>query len=487
MRITIPKTISVILITMTCLILFFGACKKDGTNSKKNPGTNEINIQDAKDYFYNSVLKNTDGKITSSDSKPTNSDEIPNALWDYASKKGDALRVPLKFDSKLKYKIEGTTRTYSFDQLTYLLFYKNKEDKFEVEKVITMPDKEYVNNTSKEKKFSGLVVIEDWYGNLKKIFQYKGGLYRKLVIPSRTNPNRTVVNGLGDGGCVYISGGFACVGAGGGQTCTERPGRYYCPGGGNDGAWGPETGPRGNPEDERSDPTGFDGGAGPDPTPEKKDIIDSLQNYPCAQELLTQLPLLKNDIASLINTTFNGSCDMQIKFIPASFPSTTGGGFTDGDQIVTDISPKNGYNFDAGFTMSSTIRINQDVLSYATKEYILVTMYHEALHAYLSAEKLRLGRSFATEYPDVNLEYVNINGTKFDFTKNIFVSDHSRMGLNFYTQLANTIKLYNPNLPEATVNAMAAAGIFNTSNNQKLLNENERDTRKNNQTGSKCQ
>lgn len=202
--------------------------------------------------------------------------------------------------------------------------------------------------------------------------------------------------------------------------------------------------------------------------------------------MLRQLPLLKNDIATLINSTFNGNCDMNITFVPAVFPVSPNGGYTDGDQTVTDLTLKNGYNYDAGFSMSSKIRINQDVLSHATKEYILITMYHEALHAYLSVEKSRLGSNFATKYPDVNLEFVNINGTKFDFTKNIFVSSHSQMGLNFYNQLANTIKLYNPNLPESTVQAMAAAGIFTTSNDQKLLNENERDIRNNKQLGSKC-
>ncbi|KIO76914.1 hypothetical protein TH53_12540 [Pedobacter lusitanus] len=453
---------------MGCLILFFAACKKDILNSKKYIGTNEINIQEAKDYFYNSVLKNADGKITSSDSKTTNSDEIPSSLWEYARKKGLGVRVPLKFDSKLKYKIEGTTRSYSFDELIYLFLYKNKEDKFEVEKVTTMPDKDYVNNTSKERKFSGLVIVEDWYGNIKKVFQYKGGQYRKLAIQSgpyanKTSENRTVVNGLGDGDCVYISGGFACVGAGGGQTCTERPGRYVCPGGGGIGPWGPENGGRPDPTIDRPDPNGTDEGY-VEPPSTSTDISIDFKGYPCAQDLGNKLPQLKNSIEGMLISTFSQNQDVNLTFEPR--PSLKGTA-TDGELV-------------SAARTNYVVGINPDILENSTKEYILVTLYHEGLHAYFAQKKKDLGDD------EFNKQFlgVDVNGGRLIAVQN---EGHWPMGYDKYIRgLKDAILSFNPNFGEDRAIALAQGGIVQLNQSYSDINDQERDTRKTGYKGTKC-
>ncbi|WP_157262970.1 hypothetical protein [Pedobacter steynii] len=267
--------------------------------------------------------------------------------------------------------------------------------------------------------------------------------------------------------------GMACAGADGYMNCQQYViGREYinnCTYGGGGGADGEYTPPN---------PTG--GGTGS--TPPTKDIIDSLQGYPCAQALLTQLPLLNNDIAAKINATFNGSCDFNMKFVPHAFPA---GSKTDGDQTVTSIEMKNGFNVKDGFTISTTIRINEDVLKYATKEYILATMYHEALHSFIAVEKFRLGDQYSTTYPDVNPAYIN-GAAGIDVTKAIFVDKHSVMAINYLNGLTSALLSYNSNLNKATAEAMAAAGILHLDPAASTLNTNERDTRNKTSTGTKC-
>ncbi|RQO71656.1 hypothetical protein DBR43_10415 [Pedobacter sp. KBW06] len=276
----------------------------------------------------------------------------------------------------------------------------------------------------------------------------------------------------------------SCVGVEGYMECTTYVSGYSCmvyaPGAGSGGGGG------GDGDGGGYTPYPGGGGSGtidPDPIIPVWDIIDSLVNYPCAQDLLAQMPYLKNDIAEKINSTFNGNCDFHIKFVSSPFSSTPN---IDGDHQVTNLVMKNGYNWDAGFSMESRIRINEEVLNHATKEYILVTMYHEALHAYLNVEKSRLGDQFTTVYPEINPAYANSLTGGIDVTKAVFVNQHTVMGNNFVKELSAAICSFNTKLPKITADALASSGILAMGADAKLLNQNERDVRKNKFTGSKC-
>lgn len=213
-------------------------------------------------------------------------------------------------------------------------------------------------------------------------------------------------------------------------------------------------------------------------------VTDSLENFPCAKSLLTSISSLKDSISGLINTTFNTNTDFNIRFIPENFGANSN---EDGAFNVTSIKPKNGYNHNAGIIFNSTISINEDIMKYASKEYILVTMYHELLHAYIALEKVRLSPTeFATKYPSINAAFVFGPGGAFDFTKPIFVKGHGVMGEYFINGLINAVKSYNPSLSDSTATALAVSGMFNQSTNLKLLNQNERDTRKGLYVGTKC-
>lgn len=217
---------------------------------------------------------------------------------------------------------------------------------------------------------------------------------------------------------------------------------------------------------------------------DKFDVTDSLDAYPCAKGLLTTMVDLKNQIALIVKETFVSNSDFNIRFVPYNFGS---GSLLDGEFIVNSFKPKKGYNLDSGFIYNGTIRLNEDVLKHATKEYILATMYHEVLHAFIGIEKNRLTQSqFEAKYPSINLQFVYGPQGAFDFTKPIFIKAHDTMGQHFSDQLYAAVKSFNSSLSDSTAYAISQSGIYKLSNNLTLLNQNERDVRKRDYLGTKC-
>ncbi|UWX60622.1 hypothetical protein N0B40_19820 [Chryseobacterium oranimense] len=217
---------------------------------------------------------------------------------------------------------------------------------------------------------------------------------------------------------------------------------------------------------------GEGGGQGPEPASPNQDIINELKDYPCAQDLVKQLPDLKNDIAVAMKGIFNNNKDYNI-----IFKAKSGLGIVDGTTFSS-------FSTEFG-TFKATINLNDDVLRNATKEYILVTMYHEVIHAYLDYEKFKLGdTAFQEQYPSVVVGYdYAADGTMVN--RYTFIEGHQQLG-TFLTTLQNIVSNYNPSLPTETVKAIAKAGITTMTIAERDLNQNERDTSLGKQKGTKC-
>lgn len=213
------------------------------------------------------------------------------------------------------------------------------------------------------------------------------------------------------------------------------------------------------------------GGGANEPQTSNQDIISELQGYPCAQNLVQQLPDLTNDIAAAMKQIFQNNKNYNIVFKPKSNL-----GDVDGVTFTSSVSTG---------SFNATINLNDQILTNATKEYILITMYHEVIHAFLSAEKSRLGESvFHDQYPSV------IIGYDYDSSGNVinrftFLSGHQQLG-PFLTTLQNILSSYNPNLPQDVIKAMAKTGISTTTSEENILNLNERNTLLGKQKGTKC-
>jgi len=202
----------------------------------------------------------------------------------------------------------------------------------------------------------------------------------------------------------------------------------------------------------------------------QKEIIDSLRGYPCAQKLLKKAPNLTNKIALLIKKTFNNGMDVNLKF---TVDNTLKGTTVDGKASSFS-------GLANGSVGTYTIGINPDVLNNATQEYILVTLYHEALHAYFEQMRKTLtSAQFTSRFGNLAS-----NGGRTLFRE---VNGHFEMGANnFLLGMRDAIIELNGSFNLARAYALAKGGVVLLNANDKTINEQERDVTKTGYTGTKC-
>lgn len=219
--------------------------------------------------------------------------------------------------------------------------------------------------------------------------------------------------------------------------------------GGGDNSGGSSGSSGGNP--------GYGGGGGGDGG--SFDITHELTDYPCAESLLQALPNLNNNIADILNEYFVGSESFNIHFKAALLPVNIAGEY----RVVTQFGEDN------------LIVLNSSMLNTSSKEFILATMYHEVIHAYLFQEKMRLGSvQFAITYPNWN-EY-SVDG-RLKYT-----TGHANMS-NFVNDLADAIQSFNPSLPRPEAVTLAKGGIINNMTSTEI---NLNTQHKNGTTGTSC-
>ncbi|OWK71179.1 hypothetical protein CBW18_08900 [Pedobacter sp. AJM] len=203
-----------------------------------------------------------------------------------------------------------------------------------------------------------------------------------------------------------------------------------------------------------------------------KDIIDSLRGYPCAQALLAKMKTpLNTDIGNLIKSTFAQNDDINVTFkIDKTLIGTTIDGNTSTGNFVT------------GYTSEQTVGLNPDVLNNSSQEYILVTMYHEALHAFFNKRSEDLKNSpgeFSRLYEGVTVNGGRMLGVNDD--------DHLPMAYNKYVSgLRDIILAFNPNFGSDRAMSLAKFGIITLLPEEKKDNAQERDTTKPGYKGTKC-
>ena len=212
-----------------------------------------------------------------------------------------------------------------------------------------------------------------------------------------------------------------------------------------------------------------------------EDTIEDKLTNPCAKALLAQAPNLNNDIARLMRNTFGTNDKFNVIFIEkSSLVGTTTSGATTKLKSREDI-------------INIEIGLNPDILNSATKEYILATMYHEVIHAFLRVELAKLGEyAFYKKYPNSFIHndtgLLEYNGKYIPYSKIEFViNDHFQLE-PFINNLANAIQSFNPNMPTEVAKALAKVGIIqqkDLSPKEIEYNFNEK-VGNNNKIGTKC-
>ena len=184
------------------------------------------------------------------------------------------------------------------------------------------------------------------------------------------------------------------------------------------------------------------------------------------------MPNLNNDLARLLKDTFDTNDKVNI-----TFKAKEGMGSVDGIKSFTEY--KNG-------VFNTTIDLNADVLKYATQEYILVTMYHEFIHAYLSYQVSTLPYDqYTAKFPKVS-EYEVKDSNGNIIKKYALIKDHKNYG-SFIESLKNSILSFNPKMTSSYAEALAKNGIVESlTEDESKINRNERDTKNNEYKGKKC-
>ncbi|AMP98946.1 hypothetical protein AY601_2042 [Pedobacter cryoconitis] len=459
--------------SLVFLTLTYASCKKDKPVTQSTSDVAGTSISSAKQSFEkNSKIIEPNYTGESFLSKELLGKRKLD--WDnaFSQSNGDtvAVFVPVKLDARITLEDGGLSGT-RLDNLLYLRLMTTSKafDGSEAQMISMIPDQVW----EKDKNFSGHMFIENWFvPNLSVVSRT-----RNSTIPTNSTehkPGDKVVNGFPQ---CYTAIETACVGAGDGQTCyTTTHTACAGGGGGNGGSGGGSWGGGGNSG-------GVSGGGGGTGTPggggggaggggnggtsgsiANKDIIDSLRGYPCAQALVARLSTLKSDIPGLIKKTFSVSDEVNLTFEP---DKRLIGSTTDG-------------RFNSASGSAYVIGLNPDVLKNASKEYILVTLYHEALHAYFAEKKERLGEA------EFNRQFLgmNVNGGRL-----VAVQDqaHMPMGYDKYIRgLADVVIAFNPSYDRNRALALAQGGIIMLSNVDSQTNSQEKDTSKPGYTGSKC-
>lgn len=536
------KTLIVVFSLFLCLSVFYACQKKDYAEEFNKPGQ-ALNTELAHAYFYSTLGKNganvvkNSGDKNSSDTRKNYKIPMFKKAYTSSTDQYSFVEVPLFYNQRtailLKSRDSSKMSTNdhkilmsSFDRL---IIFKDKKTGEINQRIVTyLPDADYVNKHSDlsgnqidklSKKFNGHLIYKTWEDEVLFILKIKNGKSVRRIAKQSKKAKTSKVSGYEVCRPIYVSFYIQrCYGTEyngvptnehcydwilGGQEyshdeCTYyddygyeysdednyQPGEPTCffngtcndVGGGNSGGGT-------SPTDPCTNSTTYSKSGARVMTGCDVPIDQIADKYPCAKAVLAEIPTLKSDIADLINKTFNANTNNRIVFKDGE-PSK----FTDSLDGIT--------NTDAT-GISSVIELNPKMLLNATNEYILATMYHEALHATLRIEQRRLGfDNFKLTYPAVNICYDRDDPGNLDKTTYKIFEDsqykpladgasHRTMAQYYTDCLTSSIIKYNPNIPEATARIMARSGIIQLTYEESLINNAEK-TGSSTAAGAKC-
>jgi len=171
------------------IILFstFQACKKN-VNSNQSTANRDPLVDSAKVYFVEHI-QNASPIIKDGNVKNLRTQTYKAPLWDQAYKadltSATGVVVPLQFEKQLFVSTsQGGAHFFSLDNVSKLLLYKDATNAWHAELVTLLPDVAWINNC--HSNFSGLVNIEDWWGNLvNRLLYSKDGIVRRPATNGR--------------------------------------------------------------------------------------------------------------------------------------------------------------------------------------------------------------------------------------------------------------------------------------------------------------
>ncbi len=368
-----------------CILFLFNSCQKEelfGLDPAVQP---QASLLGESQVF----LKNlTEERPLQATPKLSRHRTVKIPLWDKAQKVqlsiGEGLKVPLAYREEIKLLIGPNKEEAPLSDWTYLLLYKDRQQKWHAEVVTRIPDEQYwINRNRPGRSFSGIILVEDWWGRPIKTFsKTPGGEYLNWGNPvlisksgERQSERPSFLNTPAED-CRFVVytnrlGMYEIV-----MTCKESKNRQEGEGSGSGG--GPD---QRDYEEHRSgylDHRNGGGGGGNGPgndNPPPPDHINILRNQvqdPCLRILVDQVIRTNiDDMISGIISNLDEDIFVQIDIIDA--PETTH--FEAAETNLIKVPNSN--------IITGTITLSRNVLSNGTKEYAVTALTHEIIHAYL--------------------------------------------------------------------------------------------------------
>lgn len=179
-------------------------------------------------------------------------------------------------------------------------------------------------------------------------------------------------------------------------------------------------------------------------------IIDSLQGYPCAQGILAQLPGLNNTAKTILQNVFGVDSLVNIVFVADStLPQNV--------NAQTQVSTMQ-YNPSSGY-FKIRVRMNPWVLKNSSKEFIIKTMFHESIHAYINYQwkKYENGLLDSTSF---KLMFPKIWGYKKTPYTNL--AQHTEIAHSYVGHIMSIVKSYNSQIADSTNKGISWSGLYET-------------------------
>jgi hypothetical protein len=181
------------------------------------------------------------------------------------------------------------------------------------------------------------------------------------------------------------------------------------------------------------------------PSP-NQNIIDSLQGYPCGQNILGAMPDLNTFTDSLLNKIFGVNDNVNIIFRAQNGMPNFINGYT--DPAARDNDGK----------LNIRVSLNPNVLQNSSQEFILSVMLHESIHAYYIYQFDRYVNG------EVDSNFVKMNFPKIWQYHREWDDEvgHQEMATGLAANIASSLAYFNKELPSGIALALSYQGLANT-------------------------
>jgi hypothetical protein len=218
-----------IILCLAALTFSWSSCRKDQNSSKREPDALSL-IAKARAFVSNEVI-NQPAVLQPGNPRNDRTQRSREIVWSNASIMDFhgqlAVVAPLHFSKEIFVRTPfGGNNNYRLDNQARLLVYQDSAKAWHAEVVTTLPDTSFLN--SNQQRFSGLVLVDDWWGNPINKYNFTPDGRVARLVPNANQDASAIPRRLADKVtpdvmiqvCSYISGYNYAVGA-------EDDGEYW--------------------------------------------------------------------------------------------------------------------------------------------------------------------------------------------------------------------------------------------------------------------